>query len=293
MLFQEIDCPIRHAKFTNKHDARWYSWSPYFRQEFRMFKKQLDLVPRPELLYIKRHQDYNYSYSIDIAKADKFFIKDFKNFALSLYYFDPKEYLNLFTCLIAKDITNQYYSRILAVMRAILVAELNDPMGALYAPLTPGKDQSDFPLHCDLYIPKILFNVFGQVASDGSGKSTFLRLNTFFSLLDEIEVMPIKIKSQLKRIFKVELRVDHYEKFYGLLYDPKNQWCASLKKALNREKIVIGLQKGEGYMINDRIWMHGRDRTNGGISAKRLHRLIFTNIYQNNHLYAKPISRNF
>ena len=138
--------------------------------------KPLTLVKRPELLHIKKHRDYNYTYSVDLSKEDRVFIDEFKHFALSLYYFDAKDHLNLFTGLIDKSIKDQNYHKITALIRAILVSELKDPMSALYAPLTPGKNQSDFPLHCDLYIPKTLFNVFGQVASDGSGRSTFLRL---------------------------------------------------------------------------------------------------------------------
>jgi len=43
-------------------------------------------------------------------------------------------------------------------------------MQALYAPLTPGNN-GEFPLHCDMYIPKRLFNVFDDVPDDDSGAS--------------------------------------------------------------------------------------------------------------------------
>lgn len=280
MVFQQIEAPHKHRTFTNVHNAKWYSWSPFFKQTFKGLKRSISSLNEPSLLYIKNHKDYNYTYSIALEKKHRAFLEDFRHFAFALYHFNPQDRLNLFTGMIDKDITNSHYHKIISLIRALLVQDRKNQMAALYAPLTPGKNQSDFPLHCDLYIPQILFNVFGTVAPDGSGRSTFLPLTTFFELLSTISTMPAKIKQQLKDIFSEELKSDHYEKFYGLLYNEENIWSADLKKTLNKAKISIGLQKGEGYMINDRIWMHGRDRTTGGISRKRLHRLIFTNIYQ-------------
>ncbi|MBN9384749.1 MAG: hypothetical protein J0H74_28600 [Chitinophagaceae bacterium] len=280
MLFDQIEPPLKHRAFTRRHNANWYSWSRFFRQEFRQFRQSISSLHQPELLYIKDHKDYNYTYSAVFEKKDEPFMRDFKHFAFSLYHFDPKDRLNFFTGMIDSQITDQYYHKIISLIRVVITRDLKDPMAALYAPLTPGKAQSDFPLHCDLYIPKILFNVFGKVATDGSGRSTFLPLDTFFNLLNKVPSMPVDIRNQIKNIFKEELKSDHYEKFYSLLYNEENSWSADLKKVLAKAKISIGLQKGEGYMINDRVWMHGRDRTTGGISRKRLHRLIFTNIYQ-------------
>jgi hypothetical protein len=277
-IFEPIEAPPHHLRFARKHDARWYTWSTDFQQEYMVFKKHLSKAPTPKLIFLKNHESYNYTYSIGMSKVDKSLITDLKPFVLALYHFDPQEHLNIFSGMINRNISGIIYHKIIALCRGIIVGHQKDPMAALYAPLTPGKDQSDFPLHCDLYIPKFLFNVFGQVASDGSGRSTFLALGLFFELLETIHSMPEDVKKQIKQIFTTELQVDYFDTLYRLLYDKGNKWSPDVKKTLYKARISIGLQKGEGYMINDRIWMHGREKTSGGISRKRLHRLIYSNI---------------
>jgi hypothetical protein len=80
-----------------------------------------------------------------------------------------------------------------------------------------------------------------------------------------------------ERILKDEKGKDRYEEFYSLLYDEDQRWSAELQKVLFKESICQKFNKGQGYMINDRVWMHGRGATKGLVNGKRLHRLVFNN----------------
>src|SRR6202035_3975224 len=196
-----------------------------------------------------------------------------------LFHFNPGDRLNFFRHLINDEISNADLHKLFSLLRSHLVFLFKNSMSALYPPLTPMKNQSDFPLHCDLYIPKILFNVFAKVANDNSGCSTFLRLENLFELLREVDSMPDNTKRKLKSIVTSETGVDRYEDFFTLLHDEDNPWFAELQGKLIKENLRIRFERGEGYMINDRVWMHGREKTNGGVSIKRLHRLVFNNQY--------------
>ena len=117
--------------------------------------------------------------------------------------------------------------------------------------------------------------MYENVATDNSGHSIFLKLDTFFNIIlpgiPSFDKKKIKYLSDL--VYKNE-RQDNYTKFFGILYDDEK--CANqIKELQTKYRLKIRLRKGEGYILNDRIWMHGRDKTNGGISSKRLHRLIY------------------
>jgi hypothetical protein len=140
--------------------------------------------------------------------------------------------------------------------------------------VTPSED--DFPLHCDLYIPQYLWNVYEETAPGRQGASTFLPVSI---LLDKLAVqvrsLPGRKREQLRKLIQVENYKDRYDALFALLYGVENSWSAELKDRMHKECMQIKFAKGQGYMIHDRSWLHGKTRTFGHVTAKRLHRLIF------------------
>ncbi len=159
-------------------------------------------------------------------------------------------------------------------LRDAITPNTHDTRGALYAPLgDTGGDPTEFPLHCDLYAPKHLWNVFDDVAhNDRSGASIFLSTSDMLQMARESGVELSKIKQLGSFIRSGD--GDHYDEFYSLLYSDAPGFPI-LDKRMRAASFRIRLQCGEGYLINDRIWMHGRTLTNRSVTRNRLHRLVF------------------
>jgi hypothetical protein len=275
-LFKETKTPSHCKLAGTRAKFAWLTWSDPFRNQYKVFKTQLKRVGAIDFIYLKKYNAYNYTFDVNLSTLDPAFLDTFKAYALELLHFSPGERIIFFRDLIDDKINPQTFHFIFALFRSLMVDISRDKMAALYSPLTSGKDESDFPLHCDLYIPTILFNVFEKVASDGSGRSTFLQLETLFDeILPAVSTIPTAKKRKIREIIQSDRRKDRYEEFFMLLYDKSNPWSAELKSKMDKRKMSIKLEKGYGYMLHDRKWMHGRDAING-VPSKRLHRLIFT-----------------
>jgi hypothetical protein len=44
---------------------------------------------------------------------------------------------------------------------------------------------------------------------------------------------------------------------------------------MEQRQLRIKLYAGQGYLLSDRAWLHGRDAPRGGVPINRLHRLVF------------------
>jgi hypothetical protein len=63
--------------------------------------------------------------------------------------------------------------------------------------------------------------------------------------------------------------------FYDLLYTYSAYWTKRLTDAMIDHQFLLPFKYGEGYMINDRKWLHGREAPTGGVATNRVHRLVF------------------
>lgn len=274
MLFKEDKVPDDHTEVSAVNNIIWLTWSDEFRKEYRTFQKQLALIQPIDILNIRPYKSKSYSLALD--RLDQGFLKDFTCYAQALHSFNPESRIVYFSNLIDKKINSKIFHFLFSAFRSVIAERSTEKLAALYMPLIAGKRISELPLHCDLFIPKILFNVFERVARDHSGHSTFLKLDHLFEdILPEIESMPLTIRYKIEKIFNSVTKKDKYWDVMNLLYNEKYAWAKEVAYRLNRDKFSIRFARGEGYMINDKIWMHGRGHTNGGISIKRLHRLAF------------------
>ena len=68
---------------------------------------------------------------------------------------------------------------------------------------------------------------------------------------------------------------DRYEEFFNLLHGREHKWVEELEQGMKYRQQSIKLHSGQGYLIHDRRWLHGRDHPSRAITEKRLHRLVF------------------
>jgi len=156
-----------------------------------------------------------------------------------------------------------------------MVALAGDPRTAMYTPLgTIGKNAGEFPLHADLYIPTLLFNVFDNVSSEGSSASTFLSVASLRRLIPAVPSLPAARGRAIAALFERETRKDQFEVLYDLLHG-EHRWVPALERAMTRRQLAIRLQAGQGYLLHDRKWLHGRAAPDGSVPVDRLRRLVF------------------
>lgn len=275
-MLQRIDPPKRKMTIDPDQPPQWYTWTDTFVKDISSLKKEFDKVD-VRLVHFADNTEYNYTYSIDPDAFSASTLAYFEASARELCRLNPSQHLFFFTNLISRQISNKNFQKIFCLLRNSIIKLRDQGNQALYAPLNGGKHQSNFPLHCDLYIPKILWNIYGQVPADGSGRTLLLKVRQIFAALESIPSVPPATVKRLRQLIAQQDATDNFNEFYKLLHDPANKWHKDFVRDTKKLQSTILFSRGEGYMIHDRIWMHGRDHTSGGISRKRLHRLIFNN----------------
>jgi hypothetical protein len=129
-------------------------------------------------------------------------------------------------------------------------------------------------LHADLYAPQCLWNVFDKVPSDGSGPATLLSMPRFFSLAVEVGA-PQTAQATIRSILREERGGERFREFYDLLHVNNEDWAIELSGRAEAAADRLWLRQGEGYLIHDRSWLHGREAPSGGVTTRRVHRLVF------------------
>jgi hypothetical protein len=180
------------------------------------------------------------------------------------------------TNLIDETITRNMLSIIFACFRDAHTLLSKDNTSALYAPLgNIGKRAGEFFLHADLYGPDILFNVFEEVPNDETGASTFISASELQAILHDLAAVPAVTRQNIMKCLTSKRKTDGFHELFDLLHSPYNKWTFDLGIALKNRQSKIKMETGQGYIINDRKWLHGREKPTGGVSSKRLHRLAF------------------
>ena len=276
-IFQPTSPPRKQARARINEHAAWYTWSNEFRSLLKPLSREFRKLKRPPSTHLLGGKEYDDTYSLSAESlADRSLARELISFSKCLYNFDVSDRLFLFTDMLDDDLDGRNLGYLFAFFRAALVSLSNDPLSALYQPIKRQKRAKAFPLHSDLYIPVILFNVFQEVPNDSSGASLFLPISSVVELLGQLKTLPANTREQIvENLTKIHDQ-DRYEENFYLLHG-WHDWTDELERLMRKRQLRIKLYSGQGYMMHDRRWLHGRDEMNGTLSHKRLHRLVFNN----------------
>lgn len=273
ILFDQIEAPKSKANFP-KREHRWFQYSCDFYYLLPQLKAAYVQHGAPKLIYIKGLGEYNYTLHVDTNKIENSIKIELENLVVGISRFPVGNRLNFFHSLINNRIGGDLFSFFLGYTRSRMAQMNNNEKAALYPPISVASEENEFPPHCDLYPPTILFNIFEDPSRGNDGASVFLTIDTLFNeVLPNLNGFTNKHMQEAEKLLFFETGKDRYKSFYSLLYLRK--WSAELRAIINSKVALIKFNKGQGYMLNDRVWMHGRGQTRQIFDAKRLHRLVF------------------
>lgn len=278
-IFQQIAPPRRQARASINKEAAWYTWSREFRSLFTPWNRQLRGLKQPKSTHLLGGKEYDDTYTLNInSLSNKKLARALMGFAKCLHDLKVSDRLMLFTNMLDQDLDGRSLRFLFAFFRSALVSLSHDPLSAVCQPLSRSrKGGTEFPLHSDLYVPVILFNVFEAVQADSSGASLFLPVSSVVQLLPQVKALPFETREMITKNLTGLHKEDRYEENYHLLHGWGHEWTADLERRMRQRQLRVKLYSGQGYMLHDRKWLHGREAINGMLSHKRLHRLIFNN----------------
>jgi hypothetical protein len=274
-IFCEIKPPTAQADLSINGNATWHTWSRSFRKFLRDAADEFGQLGKPRISHILGLK-YGSTYSLSPKRlTDAGLSQRFAAFSRSLHDVRPSRKIMLLDDLLCADLDSKKLRALLALLRGSFATSAADERAAMYSPLGEvGKRAGGFPLHSDLFIPQILLNVFDEVSADDSGASTFLPVATLRQLLPKIKFLPVLKAKEIVALFAEKSPADHFDMLYDLLHG-SHRWVRNLEHAMEQRQFRIKLHAGQGYLLNDRFWLHGREAPLCGVSINRLHRLVF------------------
>jgi hypothetical protein len=194
--------------------------------------------------------------------------------AESLLTLKPRGELLLLSALINRVVTPKVLHSLLAALRTRMVSLAGNPAAALMTPVSTTRRDAGFALHADLFKESRLLLVFDQIPEDGSGATLLLPTPALMKAA-EATSMPLAARQRLGRLFQESLKTDAFDELYDLLHSTHHAWTARLNEHLVRHQLRLRLRRGEGYLLNDRNWLHGRQAASQPVTSRRFRRLVF------------------
>ena len=275
--FVSTSRPARFVDHPINQVGGWYGWSPEFRNSLLKLQDVIPLLPAPDLIHLYEGKRYDLTYTVKTELVDRQLHEILFQSARALREMTPSDEVWLFSGLIDQDISSEtvhylfsYYQHCLG-----LISGRHD--AAMYAPLGDLSDTGfPFPPHADLYLQKSLWVVFDNVPLDESGQTVLISTEDFMRALHQLETMPEGAKVHVTKLLTEEVDEDRFDDFFYFLYAKEAPWTEELAAVLAARQLMIKFQRGEGFLLNDRRWLHGRTTTSGAVREDRLHRLTFT-----------------
>jgi hypothetical protein len=272
-LFESVSMPTGHR---NDRSATfpWYTWSRPALHKIAQHINLLRSLPAPSSTVVRACRPYPASYHYPFSTLTR----GLRNLALHLSEALLREQVGrniFFLCrMFDAPLSSATFHKLLTLVRSGVVWINGDPRAALHSPVKTERFDEGFPLHADLYLTERLFLVFDAVPSGRVGSSLFLARDVFDQILKEHKQVPRSVRRRLQAILN-HVTVDSFQEYADLLYRTEETWAVSLRECMHRRCWSVKLRRGEGFLLNDRKWLHGRTSTKARITASRFRRLTY------------------
>lgn len=196
-------------------------------------------------------------------------------FAKALEAYSPRTSLLAFDRLLDGRIDSEMLYALFVAFRACLCKIARDQKRALCTPVRAVARDAGFPLHADLFPREKLFIVFDDVSPADGGASLFLGVRMLLALLEKTESCPPRVRRRVRTLLCSRLHQDGFDELYELLHGCGNPWVPDLECRMAEKQIVFRFRRGQGYLIDDRRWLHGRRASEIPVTSRRFRRLVF------------------
>lgn len=162
-----------------------------------------------------------------------------------------------------------------AWLRAALVELSGQPLAAHVvgtgeSGINPGDPNAAFPLHADQWHTELLLNVFNRVRP--GGETTLIPIDMAWEIVRANGVPEHEIEMLRHAIASAETTAQFWD-LNRLISWPDDPRAVRIADDLARSAFTVALKRGQGYLVNDRRWLHGRLAIQGADPADRNHRL--------------------
>lgn len=258
----------------------YWTWTRAARIALHSWSTIVTASPEPELRDVCPGSAYGYTFSLPASlQLPPRLESDMAAIATELYHLPRTHEIVLLDQILGPWLTPKGLRLLFAYLRDVLATVHGHAMGCVYAPLSDvGTHAGSFPLHADLYPAEMVMNVFEDVPSDGSGASLFLPVARFLEILASTSGVPERTRARLASCLSEPSDEDRFHAFFDLLYDARAPWGSELTTRMRADQLRVPLRRGQGYLLHDRSWLHGREAPSGGVSRARLHRLAFATL---------------
>lgn len=273
-LFIQVPIPRHHRRDVVARHARWYSWSP---ASIRLIERNLECILAlsvPSCISVRGCDPYSSTYSYRLSALPDPLVRFALEAAEALLRVRTGRRMRFLSGMLDPPLSSSVFHKCFALIRAGMARLKGDPRAALYAPVKTERVDDGFPLHSDLFLTERLWLVFDDVPKGKSGKALFLPRHLLDAAIKTNHLVPSVTRRRLRALFGGRTVGDSFDECYDLIYSDK-PWTASLVQAMKRNYWAIKLYRGEGYLLNDRRWLHGRTAVKGRVSATRFHRLVY------------------
>lgn len=282
--FVQTSPPSRLKEHPINAFADWYKWSDEFKETLLELRDLAAASPPPQLINLHNGKPYDYSYTVAARVSDSEVHEKILQSVKCLYELKPSRRLMLLTELIDQQISSETMHYLFAYFQYCFGLISGTPDTAMYAPLGDLSDTGfPFPLHADLYVQRFLMVVFDIIPTDGSGQSLLIPTSQFLQIVNQLSTMPDEAKSHVEKLLTDHPEADRFDDFFHFVYKKEAPWTTELSLAVEAHQLKIKFERGEGFLLDDREWLHGRTAPSCAVRVNRLHRLIF-NVRSGYHL---------
>jgi hypothetical protein len=270
-LFDTAQLPA-DVEFAAPSHLGCYTWSAPIRAAIREWIRFADGDCR--LVHLRDGRNYDYTFTLRRAASSRIAREALRDVIDGFLSLEPPNGIMFLTDLCDDDMTSRSLHLLFAALRDGIASTLGDEFAALYAPVQPsGNWVGHLPLHADLYVSSLLLNVFDDV-DDSSPDATFLSFDHFSTLLRGCTTLPRDVADRVISTIEHNPPHDLFDEVFDLLYGPR-PWAAELAELLTAASLRLPARRGSGYVVTDRLWLHGRAPTDQPVPQHRIRRLTF------------------
>lgn len=265
-----IECKNPYRELLNDRKSTCsLTWDPKFKSFFLRLLSSPALPKRVSLKAIRGCEPYESSYEISTQTIDQSDRSELLSWGKQLLRFDPEARLCILSNMLPRGWSKQNTRRLFALIRRSITDSLAQDQLCLYSPVVRARRDSGFPLHADCFMTPRLLLVFDEIPSDGTGASLFLTKSKLMARLRHDSERAAAREKSIRDLLASSPSQDSFDRLFAALY-PTDEIVPALE-----QQFRVRFRSGDGYVIDDRHWLHGREACSGSVSSFRFHRLTF------------------